>query len=82
MNNDQLLAYYIKIKFSTPPNEPTEQQLFLIKRDINAILSNGKQPTFEDWYRIVKKYCNAGSCFYGGADNSDLSTLLQLASNK
>ncbi|MDD2468331.1 MAG: hypothetical protein PHI97_30495 [Desulfobulbus sp.] len=74
--NDQMLAHSLKIKFGLPPNEPSEEQLSKIKRDIHAIY----KPTNSDWHRIIVKYCpKAGSYHYSGLDNSDLNTLLSLA---
>jgi hypothetical protein len=78
--HDQDLAHRIKLKFGTVPDNPNEQQLEGIKRDIRALISKGVTPSESDWYSIVKRYCpNAGSYSYHGVDNSDLITLLQLA---
>lgn len=83
MNNDQELARIIKIKFGTDPNSPTSSQLEKIKQDIQNLVSRGITPSEKDWAEIVKKHCpSAGSYIYKGADNSDLITLLQLATKK
>ena len=80
---DQRLAHCLKIKFGTAPDSPTHHQLELIKQDIKTLLSRGIQPTENDWLEIVKKYCpGTGKYHYHGADNSDLITLLQLATKK
>lgn len=82
-SNDQKLAHYLKIKFGTSHHEPTEYQLQQIKYAIQLIGKTGTTPSSADWYAVVKKYCpSAGTHFYGGADTSDLVTLLQLATNK
>jgi len=79
-SNDQTLAHRIKLKFGTAPNEPSDYQLLQIKKEIQALVNKGITPSASDWASIVKKHCpNAGSYFYGGADTSDLVTLLQMA---
>lgn len=83
MNNDQELAHRIKIKFGTAPSEPTSDQLEKIKQDIQSVVAKGFTPSEKDWTDIVKKYCpDAGSYNYKGADNSDLITLMLLATKK
>ena len=78
--NDQELANKLKLKFGTNPNNPNLAQLESIKKDIKALVSIGETPTESDWANIVKKHCReAGSYRYKGADNSDLITLLELA---
>ncbi len=77
---DQELSHRLKIKFGTAPNEPNARQLELIKSDIRAIHAKGATPTEKQWAEIVKRHCpNAGGYGYAGADNSDLITLLRLA---
>lgn len=81
--NDQELAYAIKIKFGTAPNNPTTYQLENIKQDIKDLVAQGITPTESDWFDIVKKHCpETGNYFYKGMDTSDLITLLQLATKK
>ena len=78
--NDQELAHLIKMKFGTPPNEPSEYQIKQIKAAIQTLISEGVSLSQSDFASIVKKYCpSAGSYFYRGADTSDLITLLQMA---
>ena len=78
----QQLANSIKIKFGTGPDEPNEYQIEKIIQDIENIKKTGSRPSDSDWYSIVKKYCpSAGSYKYSGLDNSDLNTLLSLATN-
>lgn len=77
---DQELAHRLKLKFGTAPHEPTQQQLNSIKRDVQALVKKGGKPSEADWFLIVKLYCpGAGTHGYAGQDNSDLVTLLQLA---
>ena len=81
--DDQKLAHSIKIKFGTAPGFPTQSQLELIKQDLLVLLSKGEDPTENDWFEIVKRHCpGTGNYSYSGADNSDLITLLQLATKK
>ncbi|MDP2128310.1 MAG: hypothetical protein Q8K97_13135 [Pseudohongiella sp.] len=83
MTNDQNLAHQLKIKFGTAPSEPTSYQLERIKHDIQALVSRGITPSEKDWAEIVEKYCpDAGRYAYKGADTSDLTTLMQLATKK
>lgn len=77
---DQELAHRLKLKFGTAPHEPTQQQLNLIKGDVQASVNKGVKLSESDWFLIVKRYCpGAGTHLYAGQDNSDLVTLLQLA---
>lgn len=81
--SDQKLAHGIKLKFGTPPQSPTEYELSNIKRELKALVDRGVVPSEHDWFSIVSKYCpDAGRCSYRGLDNSDLVTLLQLATDK
>jgi hypothetical protein len=82
--SDGALAHALKIRFGTPPGEPNELQLEGIKRDVRRILLSGRLATDEDWYEAVyeavQKHCpSAGHYVYKGLDNSDLITLLNLA---
>lgn len=80
---DQRLAHALKIKFGTAPHEPTAGQLQSIKQYIEAIRATGRMPTDADWAHAVGKYCpGAGTHKYAGVDNSDLNTLLELATKK
>lgn len=81
--NDQQLSHALKIKYGTAPAEPNELQLAAIKRDIQSLITQGKTPTEHDWQEIVHRHCpGAGKYKYAGADNSDLVTLLQMATKK
>ena len=81
--HDQELAQAIKIKFGTAPDNPTTYQLEKIKQDLKVLVAQGITPSERDWVKIVKKHCpEAGKYFYKGLDNSDLTTLLQLATKK
>ena len=83
MNNcDEKLAHAIKLRFGTSPKEPTESQLSKIKSDIQRIVNAGRKPTESDWLAAVMNHCpDRGQYKYAGLDNSDLNTLLQLATN-
>ncbi|MNY38855.1 hypothetical protein D3C86_1735060 [compost metagenome] len=82
-DNDKKLAHRLKIKFGTAPAEPTESQLDAIKRDLKTLLDRGHTPTERDWRDVISKHCpSAGRYGYAGADNSDLTTLLKMATNK
>lgn len=81
--NDRLLGLKLKIKYGTAPSEPSEKQLEEIKRDIKSLVARGREPTNRDWFEIVSKHCpGAGKYGYAGVDNSDLTTLLKMATNK
>ncbi|MGK0270649.1 MAG: hypothetical protein ACI88H_001296 [Cocleimonas sp.] len=81
--SDQQLAHTLKIKYGTAPSEPNEQQLAAIKMDIQTLVNQGRSPTENDWQEIVTRHCpDAGRYKYAGADNSDLVTLLQMATKK
>lgn len=81
--NDQQLSHALKIKYGTAPSDPNELQLAAIKKDIQFLIDQGKTPTEYDWQEIVKRHCpGAGQYKYAGADNSDLVTLLQMATKK
>lgn len=80
MTSDEKLANSLKMKFGLAPNEPTMTQLAAIKSAINQIAELGRTPSVRDWARIVTQYCpGAGRHKYAGVDNSDLNTLLALA---
>lgn len=80
--NDQELGHKLKLKFGTAPNSPNAIQLEFIKRDLKALVAKGVTPTERDLAEVVKKHCpEAGNYSYRGADNSDLITLLLLATN-
>jgi hypothetical protein len=68
------------MKYGTAPQEPDARQLVHIKEQLKAILDSGKIPTPDEWRKIVHTYCpSAGKYRYAGIDNSDLTTLLKLA---
>ena len=80
VTKNEQLAHSLKIRFGTAPNEPTTEQLTHIKAAIVALQKTGKQPTDNDWRAAVTLYCpGAGRHKYAGMDNSDLITLLALA---
>ncbi|WP_082158861.1 hypothetical protein [Neisseria bacilliformis] len=80
---DEKLAHHLKIKFGLAPNHPNQEQLSFIKTDINNLVSRGITPTYEQWHDIIKKYCpEIGTHHYLGLDNSDLITLMYLATKK
>nr|WP_314623742.1 hypothetical protein [uncultured Noviherbaspirillum sp.] len=80
--SDQRLAQAIKLRFGTAPGEPNEPQLNLIKTAIGKIKASGAIPTEGDWAKTVLIHCpSAGTYKYAGVDNSDLNTLLALATN-
>ena len=81
--HDEELAHHLKIKFGLAQYHPTPSQLLLIKKDISGLASLGIMPTYEQWYDIIKKYCpEIGTFRYLGLDNSDLITLMSLATKK
>lgn len=83
MSPDEKLAHSLKVKFGTAPEEPSDAQMFQIKNTIQRILSSGKVPTEQDWFKAVTLHCpSAGRYKYAGIDNSDLNTLLALAIQK
>ena len=78
--NDQKLAHALKVQFGTSDYEPTEAQLTSIKNSILRIKSLGRYAAEGDWRLAVHTYCpSAGTHKYAGLDNSDLNTLLALA---
>lgn len=80
---DNKLAHALKIRFGTAPSEPTAEQIREIKRLIGAIRATGKTPSLADWERVVYAQCpGAGRHKYAGIDNSDLNTLLAMATKK
>lgn len=81
--NDQQLAHILKLKFGTAPHEPTQQQLDLIKRDIKILAARSGTPSEIEWFNIIKRHCpGAGTHGYMGRDDSDLITLLRLATKQ
>lgn len=75
--NDQKLAQALRVKFGTSQYEPNEAQLSSIKASIRQ---TGKYASDNDWRLAVHTYCpSAGTYKYAGLDNSDLNTLLALA---
>jgi len=80
MRFDDQLAHGIKMKYGTAPQEPDVRQLRHIKEQLKSILDSGRIPTSEEWRKIVHAHCpGAGKYRYAGIDNSDLTTLLKLA---
>ena len=79
-SSDQKLAHALRMQFGTSAYEPTDPQLVSIKSAIHEIQRVGKLPSKEDWRAEVHKCCpTAGTYKYAGLDNSDLNTLLALA---
>lgn len=80
---DEKLAHQIKLRFGTAPQEPSADQLARIKRDLASLSSAGRVPTDQDWAQIVGLHCpGTGRYGYKGVDNSDLRTMLALATRK
>ena len=80
MTNDDKPKHSIMIQFGTASWEPTDEQLSRIKAAILGIQRSGKYASNEDWRTAVFQYCpSAGRYKYAGIDNSDLNTLLALA---
>jgi hypothetical protein len=80
---NERLAHALKLQFGTAPFEPTQQQLDAIKQYIGAISARGKTPSRDDWAQAVGMFCpGAGRHKYAGIDNSDINTLLALATKK
>lgn len=74
------LAYHIRMKFGTSHNEPSQNQLSAICREVASEYTQGRLTTLKDFGVIVKRHCpTAGTYGYKGIDNSDLNTLLALA---
>ncbi|MFM8443329.1 MAG: hypothetical protein ACKN9W_08310 [Methylococcus sp.] len=81
--SDRALAHSIKLKFGTPPKSPTDYELSRIKQELKDLVDRGIVPSEQDWFSIVSKYCpGTGRYSYHGLDNSDLGTLLQLATDR
>lgn len=77
---DRQLAHSLKMRFKTSDEEPSEEQLSEIKKTLLQIQRGGRAPTTNDWREAVTLYCpSAGKYKYAGVDNSDLNTLLELA---
>jgi hypothetical protein len=80
MNPDQQLAHALRMKFKTSYDEPTDEQLTHIKNTLLQIQGRGAVATADDWCSAVTLFCpSAGKYKYAGVDNSDLNTLLALA---
>jgi len=80
MTSDDQLRHAIKMKYGTAPQDPDNQQLDQIKKQLKAIVDSGRIPTADEWWNIVHTNCpSAGKYRYAGIDNSDLTTLLKLA---
>lgn len=80
MTKSEVLSHKLKIKYGTAPHEPTDAQLALICSEINEIVQSGREPTDQDWSDAVHQHCpTSGKYSYSGIDNSDLNTLLALA---
>lgn len=80
MTEDDRLAHALKLKFGLAPHEPTSWQLQSIKAAIARIKSSGRLPTDAEWRAAVAISCpGIGQHVYAGVDNSDLNTLLALA---
>lgn len=62
---------------------PTQQQLEVIKQDINAAIASGKTLSRTECQHLVVKHCGSTTMFITeGVDNSDLNTLLAMAVKK
>ncbi len=80
MTNDDKLKHSIMIRFGTASWEPTDAQLSQIKAAVLGIQRSGKHASDDEWRSAVFQSCpSAGKYKYAGIDNSDLNTLLALA---
>lgn len=80
MTPDEKLAHSLKLRFGLAPSEPNAQQLPIIKAAIAVAAAMGRRATEKDWRDAVAAACpNMGRYGYSGIDNSDLNTLLALA---
>lgn len=81
MHNDERLIQALRVQFGTSYYEPTASQLLSIKAAIQNIQAEGRTPTEGDWRGAVSRFCpSAGQHKHAGLDNSDLNTLLAMAS--
>jgi hypothetical protein len=80
MSATEKLAQALKVKFGTSPSEPSPTQMVRITAEVAKVQASGQAPTDDDWRRAVHNACpDAGRYKYAGLDNSDLNTLLALA---
>jgi hypothetical protein len=80
MSATEKLAQALKLKFGTSPSEPSATQMLSITAQIAKVTASGRTPTEDDWRKAVHTACpDAGRHKYAGLDNSDLNTLLALA---
>jgi hypothetical protein len=81
MTHDERLIQALRIQFGTSYYEPNASQLLSIKSEIQKIQAAGRTPSEGDWRAAVSRFCpSAGKHKYAGLDNSDLNTLLEMAS--
>ena len=82
MGSAERLSHALKMKFGLAPNEPTTAQLHFITSEIFRIKQSTGFVTDSDWKSAVQKNCPSfGTHKYAGMDNSDLNTLLALATH-
>lgn len=80
MSATEKLAQALKVKFGTSPSEPSPAQMVLITAEVAKVQASGRAPSDDDWRKAVHTACpDAGRYRYAGLDNSDLNTLLALA---
>lgn len=82
LTRDRLMdfAYRIRMTFGTSPHEPSRSQVFCISSEAVAYAKSGNVLDAAKWSELVKKHCpSAGQWVYKGLDNSDIRTLLALA---
>ncbi|MCX9515177.1 hypothetical protein IG528_17665 [Vibrio cholerae] len=62
---------------------PTPSQLKAIQKEIEEAIANGERLSRSDCQHIVVKHCGSTEMMLlGSVDNSDLNTLLSLATKK
>lgn len=83
MSSDERLAYSLRMQFDLASHEPTAAQLRSIKTAIKLLQGSGKIPTKTDWSKVVALFCSTkGKQKTAGVDNSDLNTLLAMATQE
>lgn len=80
MTYSEQLAHVLKLRFGLQPGEPDANQLQAIRARIQAVSGLGRVPSDADWRTAVAAVCPSFQTHvYAGIDNSDLNTLLSLA---
>lgn len=78
---DSELSQRLKLRFGLSQTEPNQFQLDGIKQDIRQLHDiKGNDLTIDDWSTVVKRWCPSFQTHrYLGIDNSDINSLLILA---